>query len=231
MEHSIKSPRRFTLSYIAIFVLVIGVLGTYFWQHGQVNKLSKQTTSLQGQVTNLTASSSALKSQSLTLSAQLNKANQAITNLSQSNAFISGAVCQTQQLALSEEGHAQGAAGSTGQTFSYQNTSATSCTVNGYPGFLALDSTGHVMPNGPVQTGGNAPNTPKVITLAPSAKAYFLAFWPHWTGGGVETGCITPSLVESTPPGNLLPLTIATSDLGYMCPTPSVSALSSQNNF
>jgi len=199
-------------------------VGVYVNGQRQVDDLSHQVDSLKS------ANAAATKKQA-DLSAQLNTVNQALVTATTSATFVAGATCQTPQLALVVEKSLGGAAGSTGELFSYQNISDSTCTVKGYPGFLALDSTGHVMPNGPVDHANAGANTsPQLISLASQAKAYFLAHWPAHDGQGGQSGCITPSVLESTPPTNLLPLTIATS-LAPMCGTPTVTALGQLSDF
>ena len=198
-----------------VVVLMALILCTYFWQHGKVISSKSEASSLTTKYSNLSI-------ENKKLSQQLNNANKAISSLSQGSNFTSGAPCQTQQLILSAEQNQGGAAGSAGWTFSYQNTSTSPCSISGYPGFLALDSTGHVMPDGPVTTSGEKP---QVLTLNPLAKAYFLAYWPAHDAVGTENGCVVPSIIESTPPGNHLPLAISTNSIGDICGTPAISPL------
>jgi cell division protein FtsB len=217
---------------IIILIFAVALTSIYYWQHGQTSNINKQNSKLRQQNNSLEKSNADLKKQSSNLSDQLNKANQSISNLSQSNSFVSGAGCQTQQLALAEEKNYGGAAGSTAELFSYQNTSSTPCTIKGYAGFLALDSSGYVMPNGSIQTGTViSSKAPYQITLAPSAKSYFAIMWHMHDAVGTENGCVKPSVILSTPPGNLLPLTIATGDLNYMCGGLTASAIGNLGDF
>lgn len=227
-----KIPQNLLLTVTVI--LAVAVIGVYLWQHGRVNDLTQSNKYLTSQLSSLKSNNS---KQTSDLTGQLNKANQTISQLSLTNNFVAGADCQTQQLVLNQEKSYGGAAGSTAELFSYENISKTPCVVNGYPGFLALDSTGHVMPNGPIQTGTVISNKgPRPITIQPSDKAYFALLWHFHDAVGTYNGCIQPTVIESTPPGNLLPLVIATSNLGYMCSgqyvgTPTISALGNQADF
>jgi len=221
-----SSKKNIAMAIIAVLLVVsVGAgIGMYVHQNQQVSDLTNKVNALKGD-------NAAATKKLASLSTQLNNANQALSAKTAQSTFVSGATCQTQQLALAAEKSLGGAAGSTGELFSYQNISDSTCTVQGYPGFLALDNAGHVMPNGPVDTANaGSATSPQLLTLAPSAKAYFLAHWPAHDAEGNQTGCITPSLLESTPPTNLLPLTIATS-LAQICGTPTVSALGQANDF
>lgn len=236
--------KRFIFSrcFLVSFILLLAAIGVYFWQHEKVNNLNKQVSWLKIQVKNLNNSNANLKQQNSNISDQLNKANQTVTSLSQNNSFNAGAPCQTQQLALVQENDKNhnpgGAAGTIGQLFSYQNVSHTTCTVQGYPGFLALDNKGYVVPNGPVEIGPsyksvtvfNDPGS-KLITLSPSAKSYFVVSWSDVIPAPGQV-CIKPSLLESTPPSNSYPLVLVVSWSGDICGYGlSVSALGNLNDF
>jgi len=214
-------------SYILITLILIcaGGLGIYLWQHHKVTSLNQQLSLLKIDNANI-------KNKNSVLTTQLNIANQSIRKLTQTNGFSPGAPCQTQQLALTEEESLGPALSHNGELFSYQNISSTSCTLNGYPGFLALDSSGHVLPDGPIKTGSNYMfNNPgaKLMTLSPNSKAYFAIGWDFSNVISVNShsGCIKPTLIESTPPGNLYPLLITVNNQQYFCNSElSISALS-----
>lgn len=219
--------KRITLAIVVLIALVWALISggvVYVWQ-------IKEEASKDQRISSLQANNAERAQQVTDLSRKLSSANQAIAHLSAGNSFTPGTACQSQQLDLVVEKSLGGAAGSTGEIFSYQNMSNVACFLEGYPGFLALDSTGHVMPNGPVKTANAGSNTtPPKIDLLPQAKAYFIAYWPAHDAAGQQNGCIDTALLESTPPGNLTPLVMVTS-LAPMCDTPTVSALGRLNDF
>ena len=197
---------------IAVCFFTIGGAVAYAWQHAKIGKLNHQVSALNGEVGKLTK-------QNDLLTDKLNTANKVVARLTAGQSFEPGAPCQTQQLALAEEPDSLGAgAGNRYDLFSYQNTSSSSCTIKGFPGFLALDQTGYVMPNGPVQTNG----TPNTLTLGSNDKAYFLL---HWTVVDSPSKCIDVSLIESTPPGNTYPLILSMNNFNVCGPFIDVSAL------
>lgn len=193
---------------LAFLVLVAAVVGTYLWQHGKVNDLNKQ-------VAAATSQNKSLDTKNASLTSQLNSLKQQKAASAQ---YTPGDPCEIAQLSLALHQDEGGAAGTGGALFAYQNNSDSSCTLNGYPGFLALDKDGHAMPNGPVQhspmpNGGGA----KTVTLAPGKDAYFRATWPLHTDSGTEDGCVTPSLILSVPPSNIYPLALAQNFGFTMC--------------
>ena len=182
--------------YYLVFILLVVLAGilTSLWQHSKLNNANYQNSQLSIKLSGLT-------SQNKLLTKQVGQLSLTVNALTRTNNFSPGAPCQTQQLALSQEGTGHPAAGNRYMLWSYKNTSDTTCTVDGYPGFLALDSSGYVMPDGPVKTEEST----ALLTLNPNDKAYFFL---HWGADG-ETPtekCITTSLIESTPPGNTYPL-------------------------
>ena len=217
---------------ITVIVLLLLCLGVYLWQNQKLNRTNQQLLTKAAQVSTLNTNNMQLKSQTSSLSKQLNTSNQDIAKLTQNGTFVAGSACQTQQLNLSEEKVLPSSAGTTGELFSYENTSTSSCTVNGYPGFLALASNGTVLPDGSIQTTAMFNDTgPTSITLSPNSKAYFAVSW----GNDVTAPnlvCIKPSLIESVPPGNSYPLIITTTDISQICNEGlSISALASLSSF
>ncbi len=95
----------------------------------------------------------------------------------------------------------QGAAGTFELTFALHNTSASPCTMEGYPGAQLLDATGTELPTH-VVSGGSLQFTnfaPAPVVLAPGDTAYFnLAYSDVPTGA--ETTCPTAAQIEITPP-------------------------------
>jgi hypothetical protein len=211
----IRVSRKAIYYVLALIVLAAVIFGTYKWQHGKVADLNKQVATANSQNKSLEAKNSGLTS-------QLNSLKQ---QKSSTTKYTAGAPCQLAQLSLAFHQDEGGAAGTGGALFAYQNNSNTACTLNGYPGFLALSKDGHVVPNGPVQhspmPGGGAVKT---VTLASGKDAYFRATWPlNSDGAGSQTGCIQPSLVLSVPPNNIYPLAVAQDFSFTMCNSPAQS--------
>jgi len=209
----IKSSHIRIVSIVLIILLIVADVSVYFWQHGMVNSSQRQVSSLK---TNLRSTTISLQKQSSSLSMELNKANEAIRGLSKSNTFVAGATCQDAQLQLSWEQRLSGGFGGGGAVFSYQNISNSPCTLEGYPGFLALDNTGRVKPNGPIATGYDSSKLkPALLTINPNGKVYFVVVgWSNMMAAGP---CFNTSLIESTPPGNTIPL-VTTASI-QMCDT------------
>ena len=202
---TLKTTKKPLIGMVILGLLVIIFAGAYILQSRHVNKDNQQ-------LSNLNSSNSSLKKQTTKLSQQLNAANQTVSSLAETNSFVSGATCQTQQLKLNWEQTLSGGFGGDGGVFSYQNTSNTTCTLDGYPGFLALSSSGQVMPDGSIGTAtnlgtkANAQLLPTLITLAPNNKDYFVVEWGSTMGAESQSDCLIPSLIESTPPGGTIPI-------------------------
>lgn len=226
-----KLASKLIVGFASLLLIIAAGTGVYVWQHKKVDGLNQQLLNAKG-------TNSSLKNQNDNLTKQLNTSNQAVYKLTQSSTFTPNASCQSEQLALSQERTLPGASGGfTGQLFSYQNVSKVSCTVKGYPGFLALASNGDVVPNGPIKTGSilSDPGSTS-ITLAPNDKAYFALTWNNPAAGygnsiPPQYYCLTASLVESTPPGNLYPLVIATSGPQICNDNLTISALAPLSDF
>jgi len=222
---------RTSYIFIALILLCAGGLSIYLWQHHKVTNLNQQISKLKN--TNLS-----IKQQSSSLTNQLNQADQAIFKLTQSSTFTPNSSCLTGQLALSQETMLPGASGGfTGELFSYQNVSKVSCIVKGFPGFLALNNKGYVIPNGPIKTGSVLSDSgPSLITLTPNAKVYFALTWNYpYDGYGnsipAQYYCLSASLIESTPPSNLYPLVIATTGPKICNDNLTISALAPLSDF
>ena len=116
-------------------------------------------------------------------------------------------VCDSSQLViqLGVEDAAMGSRGVTGMTF--QNTSAKSCTLEGYPIVQMIDANGKSLPTYVTHFGSfNAPKSPTtLVTLAPGAKAKFDLLYEAQTGYG-NAVCPTSSKVDFTPPGSTVAL-------------------------
>ena len=211
---------------LPITVLFVGVaIGVYLWQNNKV-------TLLEGKIVTQTKTNKQLKNQVSNLTNQINSANKAITNLTTHISFIAGSPCQTDQLNLSTvPNYGGGYAGGYGILFSYQNVSSSECTIKGYPGFLALSSTGYVIPDGPINTGAVFNDRgPTLLNLSSGDKAYFMVRGPDSTGNP-KNACIEVALIESTPPGGSIPIVITTPNNFTICEGLSISALAPYSNF
>lgn len=108
------------------------------------------------------------------------------------------AICQTGQLVLTE-GRGGAGLGHQSTPFTFENHSQQTCTLYGYPALKQLDA-GHKPITEPIQQspGAYTYNThgPRIITLAPGGKAYFLIEWTDV--------CNSPFVyfLLITPPGN-----------------------------
>lgn len=212
----IKKINRNTIYPLLVVFLVACCLGVYFWQHNKLNSNSVK-------ISSLSDANSKLQSANSKLSIELNNANSSIASLAQKGIFTPNATCQTQQLSLAYSSRSGGLAGA-GGIFTYQNISKSPCTVNGYPGFLAMDSSGHVAPDGPIKTSNTPLGGPELISLKPDAKAYFLVGWDSNMMGNSYNpkNCLNAALVESTPPGNTMPIIDVTNDAKiYICNGPT----------
>ncbi len=127
-------------------------------------------------------------------------ANSSATTGSNHSAIL---VCNSSQLSilLGVEGAAMGSRGVTGMAF--KNISVTPCTLKGYPKAQMLNASGKLIPT--YVTHGNvfssSASAPKLIKLAPGAKAEFDLLYEAQTGYG-NAVCPTSSKVAFTPPGS-----------------------------
>jgi hypothetical protein len=117
--------------------------------------------------------------------------------------------CHSSQLHV-KLGPAGAALGHIGQLVSFENASATTCTLYGYPGLQMLDAAGR-----PIRTQvlrGIAYTVPSVperpVSLPPGHEASFDLGYDDATGYGNES-CPTSARVEVTPPNAYAPITVA----------------------
>jgi hypothetical protein len=134
-----------------------------------------------------------------------------IAALAPAAARAGGAVhrCYTTQL-VAKPGPANAAAGSIGQTVSLRNTSASACTMSGYPGMLMLSASGHPLAT-EVHRGASVTvrsRPVRVVTLAPGHSALFDIGYGDATGFA-NARCPTSARVEITPPNDFAHLTIS----------------------
>jgi hypothetical protein len=102
------------------------------------------------------------------------------------------------------------ALGHVGRVVSFENISAATCTLHGYPGLQMLNAAGH-----PIRThvlrgiAYTVPYVPDlVVTLAPSAEASFDVGYNDSTDYELEQ-CPVSARVEITPPTAVTPITVA----------------------
>lgn len=107
-------------------------------------------------------------------------------------------------------GRAGAALGHIGQVVSFKNTSATTCTLHGYPGLQMLNAAGH-----PIATQAlrgiayTVPSVPeRVVTLTPGAEASFDLGYDDSTGYENDK-CPVSARVEITPPNAYKPITVS----------------------
>jgi len=140
--------------------------------------------------------------------------------------------CLASQLAI-EPHQGGGAAGTISLTISMRNTSATACTLQGYPGMQLLNSQGGTIPTNVVRGSftGNAPaaasQPPALLTLAPGFSA---TFWLQYEDVpvGNETTCPASTKAQITPPNDtapaLVPLDISPCNNGTVHVSPVYAA-------
>jgi hypothetical protein len=116
--------------------------------------------------------------------------------------------CYSSQLAVTP-GRAQGAAGSVGQTVQLRNLAHVTCTLEGYPGMLLLNASGHALPT-VVHRGASVTVSARpvsLVTLTPGQSAAFDIGYASATGYANKR-CPTSTRVEITPPNDFAALTI-----------------------
>jgi len=117
--------------------------------------------------------------------------------------------CFSSQLAVTL-GRGGVATGHVGRLVSFRNTSATTCTLLGYPGMQMLDAAGHPIRTQVLRgTAITVPSVPeRVVTLTPGALASFDLGYDDATGYGNDR-CPTSARVEITPPNDFRSITIS----------------------
>jgi hypothetical protein len=124
---------------------------------------------------------------------------------------LPGNYCGVPDLRAAIEG-TEGAAGTIEVTFSFTNTSPSTCVLDGYPGAFLLGSRGAPLPT-IVKPGGNLSFLdiqPSTVDIAAGASAYFNLGYSDVVADG-EMSCPTSSSIEITPPHDTQQLTLAAS--------------------
>ena len=115
--------------------------------------------------------------------------------------------CSSSQLRV-KLGSSEGALGHIGQVVSFVNTSASTCTLDGYPGLQMLDASGSTvhthLHHGIAYTVPPVPR--RLVVVKPGASASFDLGYDDSTGYGRKQ-CPTSARVEITPP-DATPITV-----------------------
>ena len=113
--------------------------------------------------------------------------------------------CQPSQLILTTDAaHSSGgAAGSLGITYMFTNTSATACTLRGFPGLQLLNASGQPLKTTTIRSS----ETPSTITLQPRRHAWFDIEFPTQTGFD-SLQCPTSAALAVIPPNDTTALVI-----------------------
>jgi hypothetical protein len=107
--------------------------------------------------------------------------------------------CQPSQLSLATDpAHSSGgAAGSLGITYMFTNTSATTCTLGGFPGLQLLGASGQPLQTTTIRNS----ETPSIVTLQSGGHAWFDIEFPTQTGFG-SLQCPTSAALAVIPPND-----------------------------
>lgn len=121
-------------------------------------------------------------------------------------------ICQTPQLALAFD-KSDALASNRGDQFSLQNTSASTCTLYGYPGVQMLLANNQPTPTQETQDTSSyffaGAVQVQTISLQPGAKSYFVI---SWGAGQCDQPAATAGVsIQVTPPGDTGTLTTSTS--------------------
>jgi hypothetical protein len=113
--------------------------------------------------------------------------------------------CQPSQLNLTTDAaHSSGgAAGSLGITYMFTNTSATACTLGGFPGLQLLNASGQPLTTTTIRNS----ETPSVVTMQPGRHAWFDIEFPTQTGFG-SLQCPTSAALAVIPPNDTTALVV-----------------------
>jgi hypothetical protein len=113
--------------------------------------------------------------------------------------------CQPSQLTLAmDPAHSSGgAAGSLGITYIFTNTSATACTLGGFPGLQLLNASNQPLTTTTIRSS----ETPTTVTLQPGRNAWFDIEFPTQTGFG-NLQCPTSAALAVIPPNDVSPVVL-----------------------
>ncbi len=122
-------------------------------------------------------------------------------------------ICQTNQLALAYD-KSDALVSNRGDQFSLQNTSASTCTLEGYPNVQMLLATHWETPTQETQDTNSyffaSAVQVQTVSLQPGAKAYFVISWI--AGQCAQSAATTGSYIQVTPPDDTGILIVPTSD-------------------
>ena len=90
--------------------------------------------------------------------------------------------------------------------YAFKNSSASPCTLNGYPRFELLDKSGAVRPRGRAINsrklpGDDEPHPPKLVTIEPGKEAGFHVYYNSGGAGYTGKPCPVSRKVRITAPG------------------------------
>src|SRR5215469_2255068 len=123
-------------------------------------------------------------------------------------AMTAVSICQTKQLALAYD-KSDGLVANRGDQFSLQNTSASPCTLNGYPAVQMLLANHQPTPTQETQDTGSyffaSAVQIQTVSLQPGATSYFVISWV--AGQCVQSAATAGVYIQVTPPGDTGTLT------------------------
>ncbi|MGH9129800.1 MAG: DUF4232 domain-containing protein [Acidimicrobiales bacterium] len=116
--------------------------------------------------------------------------------------------CRVTQLSA-KPGPPNGATGHIGQVVTFKNTSASTCTLDGYPGLGMLGSSSQAIPTNVLRTPSVVvqAESPAPVKLKPGGQASFTLGYADQTGFGSST-CPASVNLEVTPPNDYSHLVI-----------------------
>lgn len=208
------------------FLVILGGVSysIYAWQHHKVTASDVKISSLQQQVSGLKNQLSQLSAKSSSITKSQASESQTLTTSSAPTQQPAVTSCDTDDLSLSL-GQPNGAAGTSYVDLILTNVSSLSCTLNGYPTVILVDSQGQQLG----QTAGQSTSSsaPTTITLKPDQTAHSTVAFPN--PGNFSTGaCSNQSTdINLTPSGQTSGLQAAT--IQQYCPGFSVTAIQSGN--
>lgn len=214
-KHRHKILKLVLLIIVILFLCLLTAYGTYIWQHRKVATLNTQTDGLQREIIELQKQVYNLKSNSAPASTSQSQTLTS-TTATQSSALSS---CQTSNLSLSLA-NPVGTAGTSYVDLIITNTSATSCTLNGYPTVTLLDGQGHQL--GQAATPSSSATT-TTITLQPNKAAYSSVSFPNPGFFSPGTCSADSADIRMIPPGSATALEANTTE--QYCPGFSVSSI------
>lgn len=142
------------------------------------------------------------------------------------------AACQSKQLRVSLTMQS-GSMGTGLAQVILENTSASKCTLEGYPRVTLANSSGRTSGESTDTTPGVAPNpplgtapAPVTVSLAPNGQAVFWFTWQdNPVGSQTDASCVSPARETVTPPGSSTAVTLTQSLNTLACSAPLVEPI------